>query len=312
MRLKTQRKNNMKLIWKIFVGIFAVIGALTVGLIIFVKTSKLYEVSINFNESRIARFDERVDLLRTCGAYSTDSTFVDIEYIKDTVRAKEIIDYFQLDTLYDASASTWEKALAIGKFVAFNIPHENQKIQPEYKNAIGLWEYTKEVAPAFNCRLHSIMTFELLTAAGIKARYITCLPQDKNDNDCHVVNEVWLPETEQWVMLDTDMGGRYVTDLDGNLLSLRQMREKYISGEKMKFYPGFEKGSSKMTDYYAYMAKNTYWFCCWGALGFYQEDYNSLPQTHLRNRYYALVPEGFEPFRDIVYTVTHDPDQFWK
>ena len=312
MRLKTQRKNNMKLIWKIFVGIFAVIGALTVGLIIFVKTSKLYEVSINFNESRIARFDERVDLLRTCGAYSTDSTFVDIEYVKDTVRAKEIIDYFRLDTLYDASASTWEKALAIGKFVAFNIPHENQKIQPEYKNAIGLWEYTKEVAPAFNCRLHSIMSFELLTAAGIKARYITCLPQDKNDNDCHVVNEVWLPETEQWVMLDTDMGGRYVTDLDGNLLSLRQMREKYISGEKMKFYPGFEKGSSKMTDYYAYMAKNTYWFCCWGALGFYQEDYNSLPQTPLRNRYYALVPEGFEPFRDIVYTVTHDPDQFWK
>ena len=302
----------MKLIWKIFVGIFAVIGALTVGLIIFVKTSKLYEVSINFNESRIARFDERVDLLRTCGAYSTDSTFVDIEYVRDTVRAKEIIDYFRLDTLYDASASTWEKALAIGKFVAFNIPHENQKIQPEYKNAIGLWEYTKEVAPAFNCRLHSIMTFELLTAAGIKARYITCLPQDKNDNDCHVVNEVWLPETEQWVMLDTDMGGRYVTDLDGNLLSLRQMREKYISGEKMKFYPGFEKGSSKMTDYYAYMAKNTYWFCCWGALGFYQEDYNSLPQTPLRNRYYALVPEGFEPFRDIVYTVTHDPDQFWK
>ena len=302
----------MKLIWKIFVGILAIIGALTVSLIIFLKTSRLYEVSLSLNESVIARFDERVDLLRTCGAYSPDSTFVDIEYVKDTVRAKEIMDYFRLDTLYDASASTWDKALSIGKFVAFSIPHDNQQIQPEYKNAIGLWEYTKEVAPAFNCRLHSIMTFELLTAAGIKARYITCLPQDKNDNDCHVVNEVWLPETEQWVMLDTDMGGRYVTDLDGNLLSLRQMREKYISGEKMKFYPGFEKGSSKMTDYYAYMAKNTYWFCCWGALGFYQEDYTTLPQSSLRNRYYALVPEGFEPFRDIVYTVTHDPDKFWK
>ena len=224
----------MKLIWKIFVGILAVIGALTVAFIIFINTSKLYYVSINFNESNLARFEERVGLLRTCGAYSHDSTFVDIEYVKDSARAKEIMDYFQLDTLYDADASTWDKALAIGKFVAFNIPHENQKIQPEYKNAIGLWEYTKNVEPAFNCRLHSIMTFELLTAAGIKARYITCLPQDENDNDCHVVNEVWLPETEQWVMLDTDMGGHYVTDLDGNLLSLRQMREKYISGEKMK------------------------------------------------------------------------------
>ena len=305
-------KRTLKIILKTIVYLLAVIGALTVAFIIFINSSKLYYVSVNFNESNLARFEERVELLRTCGAYSPDSTFVDIEYVKDSVRAKEIRDYFQLDTLYDASASTWDKALAIGKFVAFNIPHENQKIQPEYKNAIGLWEYTKNVEPAFNCRLHSIMTFELLTAAGIKARYITCLPQDENDNDCHVVNEVWLPETEQWVMLDTDMGGHYVTDLDGNLLSLKQMREKYISGEKMMFYPGFEKGSTKKTDYYAYMAKNTYWFCCWGALGFYQEDYTTLPYSALRNRYYALVPEGFEPFRDIVYTVTHDPDKFWE
>ena len=305
-------KPTIKIILKAIVYLLAVIGAMTVGLFIFLKTSRLYEVSVNFNKSRIALFDERVDLLRTCGAYSPDSTFVDIEYVKDSVRAKEIMDYFQLDTLYDANASTWDKALAIGKFVAFNIPHENQKIQPEYKNAIGLWEYTKNVEPAFNCRLHSIMTFELLTAAGIKARYITCLPQDENDNDCHVVNEVWLPETGQWAMLDTDMGGHYVTDLDGNLLSLRQMRENYISGEKMKFYPGFEKGSSRKTEYYAYMAKNTYWFCCWGALGFYQEDYKSVPESALRNRHYALVPEGFEPFWDDAYTVTHDPDKFWK
>lgn len=64
---------------------------------------------------------------------------------------------------------------------------------------------------------------------------------------------------------------------------------------------------------YALMSvvKNTYWFCCWGALGFYQEDYTTLPYSALRNRYYALVPEGFETFRDD-YTVTHDPDKFLK
>ncbi len=302
----------LRIIWRIFVGILAVIGAATVSLFTFLKVTKYYEISINVNESTIALFDERVELLRTCGAYSADSEFIDITHVQNMERADEIMKYFQLDTLYDAEAPTWEKALAIGRFVAFNIPHDNQKEWPEHVNAIGLWEYTKNVAPAFNCRLHSIMTFELLHAAGIKARYITCLPQDKNDQDCHVVNEVWLPETGQWVMLDTDMGGRYVTDTEGNLLSLRQMREKYIKGEKMLFYHGFEKGSSKMDHYYAYMAKNTYWFCCWGALGFYQEDYNSLPESSLRNRYYALVPEGFEPFHSRNYTITHDPDKFWK
>lgn len=288
----------MKPILKITICVLAVMGILT--------------ICINSNKDTRALLNERVELLRTCGAYSPDPTFIDIEYIRDTVRAKEIMDYFQLDTLYDANASTWDKALAIGRFVALNIPHDNQKIQPEYRNAIGLWEYTRNIAPAFNCRLHSILTFELLTAAGIKARYITCLPEDRNDNDCHVVNEVWLTETGQWAMLDTDDGGYYVTDLDGNLLSIAQMRERYINGEKMMFYPGFENGSSRITDYYAYMAKNTYWFCCWAALGFYQEDHTSVPESHLRDICYALVPEGFDPPRSSEYTITHDPVKFWK
>ena len=55
-------------------------------------------------------------------------------------------DYFRLDTLYDADADSWTKALAIGKFVASNIPHDNQDEWPKHVNAIGLWEYTKEVA----------------------------------------------------------------------------------------------------------------------------------------------------------------------
>jgi hypothetical protein len=59
------------------------------------------------------------------------------------------------------------------------------------------------------------------------------------------------------------------------------------------------------------MAKNTYWFCRWGDLGFYQEDYKTYPKSKLRSRNYALVPEGFEPFRgDEI--ITHDPEQFWR
>ena len=220
------------------------------------------------------------------------------------------MDYFCLDTLYDAGASTWEKTLAIGEFVADNIPHDNQKEYPKYVNAIGLWEYTKTVAPAFNCRLHSILTYELLTAAGIKARYITCLPYDRNDNDCHVVNEVWLPETGKWVMIDTDMK-RYITDRKGNLLSLAEIREHFINDKKVVVYYNFDNPISKITYYHAYMAKNTYWFCCWGDLGFYQEDYTTFPESKLRSRYYALVPEGFETFSGKEIT-THDPEQFWR
>lgn len=99
------------------------------------------------------------------------------------------------------------------------------------------------------------MTFELLLAENIKARYITCMPQDKDDPDCHVVNEVWLPELNKWAMIDSDMGGHYVSGLDGTPLSLKEMREHYIAGKKMRMHPAFGQGSSKVDDYYAYMAK---------------------------------------------------------
>jgi hypothetical protein len=58
------------------------------------------------------------------------------------------------------------------------------------------------------------------------------------------------------------------------------------------------------------MAKNTYWFSCWGTLSFYQEDYKVNGVD--RNSYINLVPSGFEPF-DIGggNTVTTDADRFW-
>lgn len=309
----------MKAIWKIIRIVFIAIGVAVLaafaklvlsGYELQVSGIKNQVIEIRFDRTNKVRYDEMVKLLREAGRYKADTADVEINYIPDIKRAEEIRDYFCLDTLYDAGASTWEKTLAIGRFVATNIPHDNQKEYPEYVNAIGLWEYTKTVAPAFNCRLHSILTYELLTAAGIKARYITCLPYDRNDNDCHVVNEVWLPETGKWVMIDTDMK-RYVTDRKGNMLSLAEIREHFINDKKLVVYHGFDNPSSKISYYHAYMAKNTYWFCCWGDLGFYQEDYRTFPESKLRSRYYALVPEGFETFSGREIT-THDPDQFWR
>ena len=111
-------------------------------------------------------------------------------------------------------------------------------------------------------------------AAGVKAGYITCLPYDRK----------------------------------GNLLSLAEICEHLINDMKVVVYYNFDDPTSKISYYQAYMAKNTYWFCCRGNLVFYQEDYNIFTESELRSRYYALVPEGFETFsgKDIT---TNDPGQ---
>ena len=300
----------MKTAFSIIRNILAVIGLLAILVIIVLRIARPYYY-FNYSLSNLGLYEKRVDALRSSGEYAADTNVFAMKIIQDSVRAKEIRDYFQLDTLFPENADTWEKAVAIGKFVASNIPHDNQKKWPEHVNAIGLWEYTKDVAPAFNCRLHSLLTFELLLAENIKARYITCMPQDENDQDCHVVNEVWLPELNKWAMLDTDMGGHYVSDRNGTPLSLKEMREHYISGEKMMMHYAFGDGSSKVDDYYAYMAKNTYWFSCWGTLSYYQEDYTT--ENVNRDSYINLIPSGFEPFNvgggNIV---TTNADLFWE
>ena len=182
----------MKKTFSIIRNILAIVGLLAILVIIVLRIARPYYY--DYGLSNLGLYEKRVDALRTSGNYAADTNVFSMQIVQNSERAKEIRDYFQLDTLFPENASTWEKAVAIGKFVASNIPHDNQKVWPEHINAIELWEYTKNVAPAFNCRLHSILTFELLLAENIKARYITCMPHDKDDPDCHVVNEVWLPE----------------------------------------------------------------------------------------------------------------------
>ena len=296
-------KKFLKVIW----GIFAVIGILFTVCVLLLLDGN---TSISVYPSSKGRFDEYVERLRTSEPFAKDTVSYEIKINQDPVRAKEIRDYFQLDKLYDEDADTWTKALAIGKYVASNIPHDNQEIEPEHRNAIDLWEYTRNVAPAFNCRLHSILTFELMLAAGLDARFVTCMPGDENDNDCHVVNEVWLPELGKWAMIDSDMDGNYASDLDGTPLSLREIREHYISGEKMQYHPKFRKATAKVSNHYAYMAKSTYWFSCWETLSYYQEDREKRERE--AGRYIHLAPSGFKAFLagdgDIV---TTDADTFW-
>lgn len=229
-----------------------------------------------------------------------------IEYLQDSIIAQEIHDYFRLDTLYRADDTTWAKALSIGAFVARHIPHDNQKEYPKDRTAIGLWQYTKEVAPAFNCRLHSILTYELLMSAGIINRFVTCLPYDSDDSDCHVVNEVWLPELNKWAMLDTDSGGRFVTDEKEVPLSLLEMRERYITGGEIIDHPSFGAAAAKRGSYYSYMAKNSYWYIFWSSYSYGKENMDDAGSRYL------LVPQGFDPFRheegDII---VHDASGLW-
>lgn len=246
---------------------------------------------------------QRVELLRAAAPLRADTVDYHFTYTQDSMRAREIRDYFRLDTLVNPAATTWDNAVALAQFVARNIPHANQKVYPEVCNATALWEYTRTVEPAFNCRLHSILLHELLLAEGITNRFVTCLPADSLDSDCHVVNIVWLPERQKWAMIDSDMKA-WVAAPDGTPLSLEEMRQRYLDDGQMEVHSLL--GEDKNFDYYrSYWAKNLYWFVCWEDTGYDKE-------VEYEGRVVALLPPGFDGFSLDESTVrTSDADRFW-
>lgn len=228
-----------------------------------------------------SEYEKRVDLLTKNGFNDADTTQCEWNYELTAEEKEKIMNYFQLDTVINDKKETWQKALAIGKFVSTNIPHGNQKTQPLAKDAITLWEFTKAVEPAINCRLHSFFTSQLLTSAGIKNRILTCLPYDSTDGDCHVVNIVWIPEQKKWAMLDTDQS-IIVVDENGTPLSPFEMRRHYTERKHFTILSNYTEPIDNMDYYTSYMAKNTFWFAS-------PVDYSDTIQN-------CLVPAGMKPW----------------
>ena len=204
-------------------------------------------------EAFYSEFEERVSLLKEA---KLDGA---MPFPPMDVEMPDYTSYFRLDTVVQEGMSTWEKSLAIGRWVSSHIPHANQKARPAAKDAITLWEFIQHEEPAFNCRYHSFFAMQLLRSVGVEARVLTCLPKDDNDPDCHVVNIVYLPEYQKWAMLDTDQS-MYATDADGTPLAPWEMREYYAQGRTFTLWYNYESPDQGMDYYRSYMAKNTYAF----------------------------------------------------
>lgn len=169
---------------KRWVKILLIVLAIIVTLVVLL-TASLAVLASKIIENQ---YESRSEKLRTAGAYTSDTVSFRFTQIPDTARATEIYQYFRLDTLLSPTASTWENAMRLARLVSDNVPHDNPPLTdeewPQIYTAIGLWEHNQK-RPGLNCRQHSIMLYEMLTAAGITNRFVTCFPEDSTDQDCH-------------------------------------------------------------------------------------------------------------------------------
>lgn len=277
-------------------------AAVAAALLLGATCVTLYAADEDWETYLSRNYENHVALLR-CSRFRTDKANVAYTVDHDSAQAAKIRSFFRLDTIVAGCHTTWERTLALARFVNRNICHDNQKERITQPDAIGLWTYHKAHPSGFNCRYHSILLHELLLSVGIENRPVWCLPRDSADKDCHVVNHVWLPEVQKWVMVDSD-GGGWMENEKGVPMNLLELREAVVKGHHI-----CQRGmNGNSYDYLKYMAKNLYWFFTWQEVGYGHEMRPQAQRTNV-----LLVPTGFRPFRrgkgDVV---TTDAERFLK
>jgi len=125
--------------------------------------------------------------------------------------------------------------------------------------------YCKANELGLNCRGIATIFHDCMRALNIKSAYITCKPRNllKMDNDCHVVNQVFIGELQRWIFLDVTMNA-FVTDASGKMLNLEEIRSAIINRSALILNPEANWNNCyqlSITEYlYKYMTKNLYRF----------------------------------------------------
>lgn len=262
------------------------------------------------NEERFTIIVEKIkgngdyrQILREDDAYATENTtsYTQFEYASpDDYRLKEVRKYFQLDSVI-GDGDEISKIINLMAWV-----HSKVKHGPNWPfcgiNSIDIYNYHKASGVGVNCRAIATVLNDCYLAMGFRSRIVGCIPKDKNDNESHVINMVYSKTLGKWLWMDAT-NNAYVTDGEGNLLSIAEVRESLINNR-----PLFSSGRKTEEYLHEYMAKNLYRFHCWGRSAFNVEtNYQQMDEKQIQ-----LIPVGYDLRSAGNLLVTSDDSYFWQ
>jgi Transglutaminase-like superfamily len=174
------------------------------------------------------------------------------------------------------------------------IPHDGNHGNPEVKNAMNMIAVCKKEARGLNCRGLATVLNECYLSMGIPSRFVTCLPKDSADQDCHVINMVYARSLQKWIWIDPTWDA-YVMDEKGNLLGIEEVRYRLIHDKTLIINPDANwnhRASASKEGYLSeYMAKNLYRLECPVSSEY---DFETAVKGKMRN-YTALIPADYYP-----------------
>jgi hypothetical protein len=173
------------------------------------------------------------------------------------VRFREM---YSLDSIA-GHGSDVSRAINLTRWVHKAVRHDGSASNPSPCNALNILKVCADSGRGINCRMMATVLNEACLAVGLKSRHLTCLPQDKQDTDCHVVNMIWSDSLEKWLYMDPTNQG-YFTNKSSVLLSPWEVREALVNGDSLVVNDDLDyNGTPKdPVQYKSYMAKNLFRF----------------------------------------------------
>jgi hypothetical protein len=286
---------------------------------------KRYDNMLNDNDLASLRKDKKyqallaevkdrqpLSVLKKSAPYAQDTVKMDTPFryeSKDSKCLSVVREYFKLDSVA-GQGDELSKIINLLHFAHDNMRHDGGNRAFAEMDAIDLYNYCKTTGKGINCRQLAISLCEMYLSMGIPARYVTCMPADPLDYECHVINTVWSEQLQKWLYIDPTMDA-WVTDENGTMLSIAEVRERLIKDQPLVLCEtaNWNHESQQTKEYYLgyYMAKNLYYFVCKRYSRFNPEsDYRPNPaEEDIR-----LIPVGFVNDNWKCDT-TNDPDFFW-
>lgn len=188
------------------------------------------------------------------------------------------------------------------------VRHDGNSSNPSPRNAIDIVSVCDTEDRGVNCRMMATILNECYLAMGFKSRFITCMPKEYI-SDCHVINAVFSKTLNKWLWMDPTFNA-YVSDENGNLLSIAEVRERLRSDKPLVLNEdaNWNNETKQTKEYYldSYMAKNLYWLTTTLHSGY------NIETDKTTGGYINLFPSGFSTSYDTNGIITTNDKLFWE
>lgn len=194
----------------------------------------IYAVPLAQHRSQnVAQGQEWASLLKKHPAFSSKPTAYTIEiafsYAAPTdENLQKLRSTYDLDTVAGGGPET-ERLITLLRWVYQLTGHANEPEIPEERNALNLIPLARDRHMLINCYLKTVILNEVYLAMGFESRQTHLWPAENEDEESHYITSVYSRTLARWVLMDPDFG-LYVTDEQGALLGVAEIRSRLIAG----------------------------------------------------------------------------------